>query len=363
MTQTPPLSIHPLSTRPLSIRPLSIHSNRPRRILGATLRLIVASMLFLATALSAQEYGGIEFPQGASSFADDYIRYDTKFMGGPSPTRNIEPETALGVPNGPNVSLGRGGLLEVLFTDNLLTNSGSSADDLHVFEVGADIEETLVSVRGLPETQSRLVEAGFEPDNGFFSIGKISGATSSIDIDEHFQSFAAGELQFDAVRLIDNPNQGEKSGPTVGADIDAVGAISSVLLAAPSAVRVIAQGRLSSTEVGVPGGDVDVSQTIVLQEDAILTVSSYGSINYKKPKKANAGVEMRIILNNVAVAVDQSFEDNAGEASFFASPSYSTFLKAGTHKLVVRRSNVAFAFRDPILEASYYAIAARDESN
>jgi hypothetical protein len=49
----------------------------------------------------------------------------------------------------------------------------------------------------------------------------------SVDIDARFPGHDAGALIFDAVQLIDDPNEGERRGDTVGADIDAVGAIAS----------------------------------------------------------------------------------------------------------------------------------------
>ena len=58
----------------------------------------------------------------------------------------------------------------------------------------------------------------------WFSVGKDFGATSSIDID----AFGYGPTDFFSwVRLTDDPAEGGTSGATVGADIDAVGAISS----------------------------------------------------------------------------------------------------------------------------------------
>jgi len=63
--------------------------------------------------------------------------------------------------------------------------------------------------------------------DGFCEIGKIEGSISSIDIDTHFPGFGAGTLRFDAVQLVDDVAEGETVGATVGADIDAVGAIAS----------------------------------------------------------------------------------------------------------------------------------------
>lgn len=199
------------------------------------------SLALAASAACATEYGGIEFPDGESSFADYVIRYDPLFGGGPAPSHPmaINPEDALGIPDFPAnggvgtpgaVSLGRGGLIELGFYDNMLTNSGDSLPDLHIFEVGPDVEDTYVAIRPLPATATLLQSEGFTTTDsrGFYEVGKVFGSTSSIDIDTFFPGFLAGELQFDAVRLIDDPLAGDTTGSTVGADIDAVGAISSL---------------------------------------------------------------------------------------------------------------------------------------
>ena len=56
------------------------------------------------------------------------------------------------------------------------------------------------------------------------SVGGVGGSESGVDID------AVGfgpDSAFSYVRLTDDPNSVGGSGPTVGADIDAIGAISS----------------------------------------------------------------------------------------------------------------------------------------
>jgi hypothetical protein len=197
--------------------------------------LLLVGIMGLPKAL-AEVIGGIEFPEGESSFADQVLRYDPLFNGGPAPTDTlyIDPLDALGIPDYPggtgvpgSVSLGRGGLIELLFIDNVLTNSGDQTLDLHIFEVGPDVEDTFVAIRPTAETLSLLDPDDDANDDGYYEVGKIFGSTSSIDIDQVFPGFQPGELRFDAVQLIDDPNEGGSTGATVGADIDAVGAISS----------------------------------------------------------------------------------------------------------------------------------------
>lgn len=192
-----------------------------RNFVGAT-----AAGVLLATPLAVQAeiFGGVNFPQGAVSFADAVVSYAPVLVGGTQPT---EPHrgafNALGVPNyaGDNscasqlactfVSLGDGGSITVRFVDNLLTGSGTNALDLWIFEVGPDVEDTFVEI-----SKDGVI---------YFAVGKVAGATAGIDLDAY--GFGIAD-QFAFVRLTDDGAADGQSGNTVGADIDAVGAISTV---------------------------------------------------------------------------------------------------------------------------------------
>jgi hypothetical protein len=204
------------------------------RLLRAWCRVLIAIMsLAVLNSASAEMFGGIDFPGGVSSFADFVIQYDPAYSGGPAPTDPLylNPNESVGPPDyvNPNgsVSLGRGGLIELGFGDNTLTNSGDPAPDLHIFEVGPDIEDTFVAIRPTPATAALLGPTFDTNMDGFYEIGKVLGSTSSIDIDAFFPPFPMGTLAFDAVQLIDDPDEGGSTGATVGADIDSVGAIQS----------------------------------------------------------------------------------------------------------------------------------------
>ena len=58
----------------------------------------------------AEVFGGIDFPQGAASFADMLISYEPLFDGGPGPTRGnfVDPLAALGLPDYSGGSNGTG---------------------------------------------------------------------------------------------------------------------------------------------------------------------------------------------------------------------------------------------------------------
>ena len=167
----------------------------------------------------ASEFNGILFDSGATSFADSVVSYEPSIGGGAPLPAFQDATTALGIPDatgrGPEpidglstVSLGLGGTLTVEFTDNLLTGSGDSRPDLVVFETGA-VESVRVEI-------SRDGVA-------FFDVGILGGLTNQLDID------AAGfgpQDRFAFVRLTDL-RQGDTTIATLGADIDAIGALSS----------------------------------------------------------------------------------------------------------------------------------------
>ena len=113
--------------------------------------------------------------------------------------------------------MGRGGSLTLRFLDNRLTGSDDARPDLHIFEIGPDVEDTFVSIS--------------KNGTDWFDVGKVFGSTSSIDID--FYDFDTSD-EFAYVRLVDDPNEGNSGGATVGADIDAVGAISTVPIPLPA---------------------------------------------------------------------------------------------------------------------------------
>lgn len=209
--------------------------------------LISLALISQATAFSQGTtcYSGICFPQGDVSFADAVLDYDPAYSGLCIPTNPnfLQGSSALGPPDwtGPpaqvgSVSLGSGGKLEVAFVDNVLTNSGNNnVEDLHIFEVGALVEAMSVAVR--PEntaTRDLLINAGLVDANGdgFFEVGPIGGAVSSLDLDIWATGFSAGQLRFDAVQLIDDPANNPGCIATSGADVDAIGAITTSPLTA-----------------------------------------------------------------------------------------------------------------------------------
>ncbi|TWU43459.1 hypothetical protein Q31b_25000 [Novipirellula aureliae] len=184
-------------------------------------------------------YNDTVFDHGEISFADSVI----SFTAGANVTPGFDdPTRALGVPDagGSGVeptdgefttSLGRRGTITVAFTDNYLTGSGDARPDLIVFETGS-IEGVMVEVSRDGST--------------FINVGIIGGIDSTIDLDS--AGFGAHD-RFGFVRLTDLA-QGTLTTGAVGADIDAVGALSTV-----------------AADIYIPG-----SQGVVVQDGAAPTI-------------------------------------------------------------------------------------------
>jgi len=150
----------------------------------------------------------ITFEVGEAAFADTSVSFTP---GDPMSAQDATQGTlALGLPNyepGEGIStaitLGCGGVLQVQFTDNVLVDR--PGPDLHIFEVGPDVEPTFVAVSIDGQTWNE--------------VGQIEGGTASVDI-------AAVADSGDVFRFVQLTDDGEDcSGNYPGADIDAVGAI------------------------------------------------------------------------------------------------------------------------------------------
>lgn len=190
---------------------------------------LAMGLLFgMAQIASAEFYGGIDFPDGAVSFADEWILYE--------PTSDVlapynNPASALGVPDSPpnsnSVSLGDEGVLVLKFTDNSLTTSWDDSFDLWIFEVG-ELEATSIAIS----------------TNGsdWINVGNTSGSTSGINIDAYLSSGVVLGERYSYIRIVDLlPHQ--TGSPYAGADIDAVGAISSASpVPIPGAVWLLGTG-------------------------------------------------------------------------------------------------------------------------
>lgn len=195
-----------------------------------------------ATGASATVIGGVEFPDGAASFADSVYSYSAG-SGFPSAGACQDASQVIGAPDFINedvdcegyLSLGQGGSVVLQFTDNALTTSGDGGADLHVFEVGSAVEAMMVAI----STDAI----------NWIELGTLSGQPTSIDIDG-VAGVVAG-VAYSYVRVTDDPNQGPGESVYSGADIDAVGAISST--DAPNTVPLPATGLMLVGALGALG--------------------------------------------------------------------------------------------------------------
>ena len=178
---------------------------------------IVGGFVTPPAAVESGNFGGTFFPAGAISFADRVVAFTAgtgvtpgfsnanNSLGAPDlNTRGAEPATGQFT-----TSLGRSGVLTLAFENNFLTGSGDARPDLVIFETG-EIESVRVEISRDGVT--------------FFDVGVVGGIDNTVNID----AFGFGlQDRFGFVRLTDLRQGSLTSGP-VGADIDAVGAISSV---------------------------------------------------------------------------------------------------------------------------------------
>ncbi|MCE5327309.1 MAG: PEP-CTERM sorting domain-containing protein [Planctomycetaceae bacterium] len=203
-------------------------TNSLQRIAG--LLMAAALMATISSTARAEIIGDVDFPAGALSFADAVVSYNPAIDTPESPDPNWrDAADALGAPNftsppsgaathniGQFVSLGNGGYLTVQFTDNALTGSGDSSADLYVFEVGPVVEASFVWI---------------STDNAeWIYVGRIQGSARGIDIDAALAAAGlASTTRFQYVTIQDDRMDypADRYGFYAGADIDAIGAISS----------------------------------------------------------------------------------------------------------------------------------------
>jgi len=176
--------------------------------------------------------------EDGSSFADVVIEYSQNS----SDNTHTNPQAALGLSDYISfgdlsdfqfVSLSKGGFIKLGFENNLLINSGDNGPDLWIFEVGEAIEKSQIELKPHDQnTIDQLIAAGLSDTNGdgYFEFGEISGSTSSLDIDAFVPGFSQSELIFDAVKITSLETSASIDQTTPGADIDAICALSSIIL-------------------------------------------------------------------------------------------------------------------------------------
>lgn len=181
------------------------------------LLLVLAPQFSLAQSEFKTLYKGsngntVVIPLGEISFADEIVSFN---IGNPKPLAKYQDSSqALHEPNyinikNPNfVSLGCGGQITLRFTDNGFMNL--PGDDLYIFEVG-------------PAKEPASIEISSNGKDWTYA-GKTKGGKSSVDLS--LQDIAT-DIVFYYVRITDLKSVCNSA--TAGADIDAVGAINSVI--------------------------------------------------------------------------------------------------------------------------------------
>lgn len=153
----------------------------------------------------------VHFPLGAASFVD---RVHSAKPGPKKPPKTeADPANALGEPDyersgdGRAYTLGCRGQVTFEFTDNAIVDL--EGPDLYVFEVGNDVEPTIVSLSN--------------DAKDWTPIGQIKGGKTSIDLADY-------DLKGRDFRFVRLQDAGKFcSGNWPGADIDAIGAIGSAI--------------------------------------------------------------------------------------------------------------------------------------
>lgn len=178
---------------------------------------VVGGLVREALTPDPAEYSGVLFPGGSISFADavtSFVPGSGVSLGFDNAQRTLGPPERVGRGAEPTdgsvtTSLGRGGVLTLAFTDNYLTGSGDARPDLVIYEVG--------------EIESVRVELSRDGVT-FLNVGVVGGINNTVDID----AFGFGvQDRFGFVRVTDLRQGTLTTGP-VGADIDAIGAITTV---------------------------------------------------------------------------------------------------------------------------------------
>ncbi len=272
---------------------------------------IVGGTVSSVTSFLPTIYGNQVFAIGDLAFADAVVDYTPLLGGGPGPLVGLDvPDASLGAPNFSGsgeplvnegvVSLGRGGRLVLQFTDNLLTGSGDGNPDLVIFEVG-DSEEVLVEVSA--------------DGSRFTAVGRASAASPTIDLDA-FGFNRNSRLSF--VRLTDVSNQGSITGDSVGADIDAVGALSSVAVDnyRPGGTGISVTNNATATLLN----NVIINSVTGVTVDASSASTVIGGMTFQRNTANTAGVATvgqfpSLVGNNVSVFV------SVGTSNIYPAPS------------------------------------------
>lgn len=209
--------------------------------MGIGVRAFIAMCLLAAAAQAAPiSVGGFTFSAGEEAFADDAILVSGVITGADGPTIK-RVLVGSSISDSFNTGDSGGGIVEVLFTDNLIVNGAGT--DLVIFELSGD------RPAGTPDPRE-IFEISIFNGVSFSSFATVTPVATgfpdpadstldvfAIQVDLSSFGIAPGSTT-DRVRLhIFNANLGSKS-----ADLTALGALNSLSVPEPSSSAALAIG-------------------------------------------------------------------------------------------------------------------------
>lgn len=150
----------------------------------------------------------ITFQEGDRAFADEVVANEpgnpwTSLAAHQNPQQTLGPPNYERTGNETTYTLGCGGSLTVAFRDNVIRDAPGA--DLHIFEVGPQVEAFSVAISEDGET--------------WLEVGVVRGQPASVDI----AAVATSGAIYRYVRLVDQRSYCPGEWP--GADIDAIGTL------------------------------------------------------------------------------------------------------------------------------------------
>jgi parallel beta-helix repeat protein len=184
--------------------------------------------------------------------------------------------------------LGRGGILVLQFTNNILTGSDDERPDLAIYQVG--------------QSENVLVEVSSDGVN-WTSVGTATQANRFINLDA-FGFSSTSQIQF--VRLRDEPNQGPISGDSVGVDIDAVGALTTrpATVYAPGGTGIQVGGNVSPTIINNVLVNNSVGLSIAASSQSTVVGATLYQNNTQNVTGGTAGQFPTFVANNLPLFVN-----------------------------------------------------------
>lgn len=261
--------------------------------------------------LLIQQSLAMGYDEGDVAYIDEVL----EFNPGSGITSFADPSAATGPfdsfdrTNDRFVSLGEQGSITLKFTDNALIASGNARNDLAIYESGAEPEATKIEIS----------------HNGvqWIDLGVTDALFHTIDIDAFYSQGVQVGVPYFYVRLTDIVDGTEDNGnadpdggqPFSGADIDAIGAISTVLcsegvcpdLVTPEPFQYYVIHKATGFKLSTCGPDDGTEITVVNPEqnsdcEKWQKVST-GNYFYLKSVAADGYIRPRGVSNDVPIKV------------------------------------------------------------